>query len=101
MRCLQEYNGLQRRGIGLKMTDFVPETYRLDLKRDRDLYFQQHKGKELWICKPAMLNQGKGIFLVDNVDDLRTQLREVETKELSKNPFSRPTNVRLIQRYMK
>lgn len=46
MRCLQEYNGLQRRGIGLKMTDFVPETYRLDLKRDRDLYFQQHKGTQ-------------------------------------------------------
>ncbi|GAB6029384.1 Tubulin tyrosine ligase-like, member [Chamberlinius hualienensis] len=102
LRCLQDYSALQipSRKTGLRFHDFVPETYRLDLKQDQYMYSQRHKNGEVWICKPAMLNQGKGIFIARSYEELKEKLKVMETEEQVKTHFSKPTNVRVIQRYI-
>jgi hypothetical protein len=61
----------------LPLNEFVPQTFKLDEKTDRDLFFNTHKRQfrlnriifhqkffyiflagDVWICKPSGLNQG-------------------------------------------
>jgi len=51
----------------------------------------------MWICKPTGLNQGRGIFLVRNLEEFRKSVTERE--ELEKKQ-QRPVMERVIQRYM-
>jgi hypothetical protein len=61
----------------LPLNEFVPETFKLDEKNDRDAFFNTHKRKilffiifikniflagDVWICKPSGLNQGFDFF---------------------------------------
>ncbi|CAF4678930.1 unnamed protein product, partial [Rotaria sp. Silwood2] len=41
----------------LPLNQFVPETFKLDEKNDRDTFFNTHKPGDVWICKPSGLNQ--------------------------------------------
>ena len=59
----------------LRLKDFFPETYRLDMPADL-VNFLNSKSDGLWLSKKAQSNQGKGIKLVADVkaykDDLLT-----------------------------
>ncbi|XP_072040892.1 LOW QUALITY PROTEIN: uncharacterized protein [Amphiura filiformis] len=81
----------------LKMSDFFAESYVLDMKADREAFFQTFKEGEIWICKPNGMNQGKGIYLVRDLTELR---RKYEAKETARKTRPSVHGSRLIQRYI-
>ncbi|XP_068505959.1 uncharacterized protein [Syngnathus scovelli] len=59
----------------MKMKEFIPITFRLDVTEEREAFFAQQEGSninssQMWICKPTGLNQGRGIFLLKSVEDV-------------------------------
>ncbi|KAM8927658.1 inactive polyglycylase TTLL10 [Pelodytes ibericus] len=85
----------------LKMEDFFPETFRLDLTADRETFFSLYEDGQTWICKPTGLNQGRGIFLVkrpEQINELRSQLQDSD--EDAKKPLNKCPQARIVQRYI-
>ncbi|KAM6976788.1 protein polyglycylase TTLL10 [Aplochiton taeniatus] len=96
--------GLRR----LKMKDFFPATFRLDLRDEREAFFAQQEGlsakeSNVWICKPTGLNQGKGIFLLKTQDEIAALKQKLQFDEdnqsMQKMPFRLP-QARIVQRYV-
>ncbi|KAM9116196.1 inactive polyglycylase TTLL10 [Pangshura tecta] len=87
----------------LKMEDFFPESFRLDIKDEREAFFELYKDKQIWICKPTCSNQGRGIFLLKNqagVNSLQAKLQSIEEDPLYKKvPYKAP-QARIVQRYI-
>ncbi|XP_071498782.1 uncharacterized protein [Diadema antillarum] len=91
--------------LGLRMEEFFPESFILDLKPDREAFFETFKEGEIWICKPNGMNQGKGIYLVRDITQLREryQARDVaasSSKEMQRRIRGYTAGQRLIQRYI-
>ncbi|XP_065792053.1 inactive polyglycylase TTLL10 isoform X1 [Muntiacus reevesi] len=88
----------------LKMEDFFPETYRLDIRDEREAFFTLFDETEMWICKPTASNQGKGIFLLRNQEEVTTLQAKTQSIEddpiYRKMPFRAP-QARVVQRYIK
>ncbi|KFU95374.1 Inactive polyglycylase TTLL10, partial [Chaetura pelagica] len=85
----------------LKMKEFFPESFRLDLKDDRNAFFELCKEEEIWICKPSCSNQGQGIFLLKipaAVNTLQAKLQS-STGCLLDQPH-KPPQARIVQRYI-
>ncbi|XP_077620074.1 inactive polyglycylase TTLL10 isoform X2 [Crocuta crocuta] len=87
----------------LKMEEFFPETYRLDLRDEREAFFSLFDENQIWICKPTASNQGKGIFLLrsqEEVAALQVKTQMVEDDPIyRKMPFRAP-QARVVQRYI-
>uniref|UniRef100_G3VVZ9 Tubulin tyrosine ligase like 10 n=1 Tax=Sarcophilus harrisii TaxID=9305 RepID=G3VVZ9_SARHA len=87
----------------LKMEDFFPETYRLDVKDERENFITVFHDEEIWICKPTASNQGKGIFLIRTQEEaisLQAKMQSIEDDPTYKKmPFKAP-QARVIQRYI-
>uniref|UniRef100_A0A8D0LCD2 Tubulin tyrosine ligase like 10 n=1 Tax=Sphenodon punctatus TaxID=8508 RepID=A0A8D0LCD2_SPHPU len=87
----------------LKMEDFFPESYRLDIKDERDAFFEIYEDTQIWICKPTSSNQGRGIFLLKNqeaVDVLQSKLQSIDEDPIYKKlPYKAP-QARIVQRYL-
>uniref|UniRef100_A0A8C8VNQ9 Tubulin tyrosine ligase like 10 n=1 Tax=Pelusios castaneus TaxID=367368 RepID=A0A8C8VNQ9_9SAUR len=87
----------------LKMEDFFPESFRMDIKDEREAFFDLYKDTQIWICKPTCSNQGRGIFLLKNqvgVNSLRAKLQSIEEDPLYKKvPYKAP-QARIVQRYI-
>nr|XP_060614962.1 inactive polyglycylase TTLL10 [Anolis sagrei ordinatus] len=104
---LREYERVMRKvnrvAKLLRMEDFFPETFRLDTKDERELFFETYKEPHIWICKPTSSNQGRGIFLVKNqaeVNDLQTRLQSIEEDPVYKKLPYRIPPARIVQRYI-
>ncbi|XP_077881099.1 inactive polyglycylase TTLL10 isoform X2 [Ictidomys tridecemlineatus] len=87
----------------LKMEDFFPETYRLDVKDERQTFVTLFDETQIWICKPTASNQGKGIFLIrsqEEVNALQAKAQSMEDDSIyRKMPFRAP-QARVVQRYI-
>ncbi|XP_043532024.1 protein polyglycylase TTLL10-like isoform X1 [Chiloscyllium plagiosum] len=87
----------------LKMEEFYPETYRMDVKSERLAFFQIMEDVPIWISKPAGSNLGKGIFLLkcqEDFLDFRAKLESIEKNTSSKMYcYGLPSN-RIVQRYL-
>ncbi|XP_046759201.1 inactive polyglycylase TTLL10 isoform X2 [Gallus gallus] len=87
----------------LKMEEFFPESFRLDLKEERNAFFEHCKEEEIWICKPSCSNQGRGIFLLKNpsaVTTLQAKLYSSERDLPSKRVPCGAPQTRIVQRYI-
>ncbi|XP_026966406.1 inactive polyglycylase TTLL10 isoform X5 [Sagmatias obliquidens] len=90
----------------LKMEDFFPETYRLDIRDEREAFFTLFDAlsaeTQMWICKPTASNQGKGIFLLRNQEEvaaLQAKTQSIEDDPIyRKMPFRAP-QARVVQRF--
>jgi len=106
LASLQEYhrvmNKVQKRKCRVaNYQDFFPETYRLDVKDDRENFFKVYKPGEIWISKPTGMNQGKGIFLIRNQIDVEKMRQKLLESEVSERKFSMKSPMaRIIQRYV-
>ncbi|CAF0881042.1 unnamed protein product [Adineta steineri] len=103
-QSLQSYEKItlaanRRPNYFLTLNEFVPETYKLDEKNDRDAFFNIHKPGDVWICKPSGLNQGKGIYLVRDIDNLKSKFAEIDAMDKKKQVALKPMK-RVIQRYI-
>lgn len=87
----------------LKMEEFFPETYRLDIKEEREAFFTVFDETQTWICKPTASNQGKGIFLLRNQEEVAALQAKIQSIEEDpshrKMPFRAP-QARIVQRYI-
>ena len=96
---LQAYErvcGGMKKGPKLKLNDFVPETYRVDDPKEKQAFLDTYKEGEIWICKPTGMNQGKGIYLVRDLESLNKNLQERDEKQ----KMHKRTMGRIIQRYI-
>ncbi|XP_075293525.1 inactive polyglycylase TTLL10 [Opisthocomus hoazin] len=87
----------------LKMEEFFPQSFRLDLKDERNAFFELYKEEQIWICKPSCSNQGRGIFLLKNpaaVNTLQAELHSTEEYRLSKKVLHKVPQARIVQRYI-
>ncbi|OCT72581.1 hypothetical protein XELAEV_18035562mg [Xenopus laevis] len=106
LNSLREYERVMQRlnrTRVLKMTDFFPETFRLDLKEERDTFFSLFKEGETWICKPTGLNQGRGIFLLktqEQVSALKSQFQDLSDESTVKKSRFKCPQARITQRYI-
>lgn len=55
-----------KKAQSLKMSEFIPKTYRLDVMSDQ-IQFLNDQTEGLWIYKPRNLNQGKGIRMIEDI----------------------------------
>lgn len=55
---------------------------------------------DIWICKPVGLNQGKGIYLVRDIEEMKRTLAERDEKQRTQRPHRQGMG-RLIQKYVK
>ncbi|EPY87984.1 protein polyglycylase TTLL10 isoform 2 [Camelus ferus] len=88
----------------LKMEEFFPETYRLDIRDEREAFFTLFDETQMWICKPTASNQGKGIFLVRNQEDvtaLQAKTQSIEDAPTYRKMPPRAPQARVVQRYIK
>ncbi|XP_069320738.1 inactive polyglycylase TTLL10 [Eulemur rufifrons] len=87
----------------LKMEEFFPETYRLDNRDEREAFFTLFDETQMWICKPTASNQGKGIFLLRNQEEVAALQAKTQSMEddpiYRKMPFRAP-QARVVQRYI-
>nr|CAH8830047.1 unnamed protein product [Trichobilharzia regenti] len=81
------------------MDDFFPTTFIVDDPKEREAYLKIHQSdvSSLWICKPIGQNQGKGIFLVRDIEAFKVQLQKRD-EEARNQPSGLPP--RIIQRYI-
>lgn len=56
----------------MKVDDFVPKTYRLDVMSD-EISFINHKSEGIWIYKPRNLNQGRGIKMIGDIESFKKE----------------------------
>ncbi|NWX22427.1 TTL10 polyglycylase, partial [Aegotheles bennettii] len=87
----------------LKMKEFFPESFRLDLKDDRNTFFELCKEGQMWICKPSCSNQGQGIFLLKSpaaLNSIQAKLHSFEERLLSKKVPQKAPQARIVQRYI-
>ncbi|XP_029910699.1 protein polyglycylase TTLL10 [Myripristis murdjan] len=92
----------------LKMEEFIPATFRMDMREEREAFFAQqedvsNKESQMWICKPTGLNQGKGIFLLKSQEDvaaLRLKLQELQDSRANRRGCFQPPQARIVQRYI-
>ncbi|XP_031235709.1 inactive polyglycylase TTLL10 isoform X2 [Mastomys coucha] len=87
----------------LKMEEFFPETFRLDIRDERQAFFALFDETQMWICKPTASNQGKGIFLIRSQEEaasLQAKTQSIEDDPIyRKMPFRAP-QARVVQRYV-
>ncbi|MBN3294667.1 TTL10 polyglycylase, partial [Polypterus senegalus] len=109
LSSLREYERVKGKmqsttGRILKMDNFFPDTFRMDLKEEKEMFFARYRDGQVWICKPTGLNQGRGIFLLKtsgDVDAFREKLQNIENDPVyKKQPFRFP-QARIVQRYIR
>ncbi|XP_062396094.1 protein polyglycylase TTLL10 [Sardina pilchardus] len=114
LNSLREYDRVSSkvncgRGLrSLKMDDFFPATFRMDVKDEREVFFaQQEKACQatcgVWICKPTDLNQGRGIFLLRSPEDIsafRARLQTIAENQSSSKLSFRLPQARIVQKYV-
>ena len=97
LETLRQYEILMRRDqIPWRVSDIFMETYQLDKPEEYTAFKNTYTSGELWICKPCGKNQGKGIFLVN---DLK-QLEAIKNDKKQTRYSTSPTTKRIIQRYI-
>lgn len=94
LESLRGYSKIHR--PHLRMDSFVPQTYRMDVPNEKEEFLRNYKEADLWICKPTGANQGKGIFLVRELQQL---LDRLESDQKQCKPTTRPTP-RIVQKYI-
>uniref|UniRef100_A0A096MCE3 Tubulin tyrosine ligase like 10 n=1 Tax=Poecilia formosa TaxID=48698 RepID=A0A096MCE3_POEFO len=88
----------------LKMEEFIPTTFRMDVKEEREDFFSRIAPQNnMWICKPTGLNRGKGIFLLKNQEDVaefRLKLQKMEELQADRKTPHRRIQPHIVQRYI-
>ncbi|KAL4648379.1 inactive polyglycylase TTLL10 [Arapaima gigas] len=91
----------------LKMEDFFPTTFRMDIREEREAFFSHVEGEcvelDPWICKPTGLNQGRGIFLLRTEEDIKmfqSRLHSADDVQGPRKLLSRQPQARIVQRYI-
>ncbi|GAA6107251.1 protein polyglycylase TTLL10 isoform X1 [Tachysurus ichikawai] len=92
----------------LEMGEFIPDTFRMDVKVEREAFFSQQDGfcddkSNIWICKPTGLNQGRGIFLLHTSEDIaafRARMQMLAESKTNKEIALSMSQAMIAQRYI-
>ncbi|XP_061831191.1 protein polyglycylase TTLL10 isoform X3 [Nerophis lumbriciformis] len=92
----------------LKIEEFIPTTFRMDVKQEREDFFAQQGGVsnnhgQMWICKPTALNQGRGIFLLKSLQDVvafKVKLQDIEDRRAKAKTLQRQPQAYIVQHYI-
>ncbi|XP_068454763.1 protein polyglycylase TTLL10 [Clinocottus analis] len=107
-RINSKVNHGQRLSLKLKMEEFIPTTFRMDVREEREAFFAHQEGvskneSHMWICKPTGLNQGRGIFLLKSQEDVaafRLKLQHTEDIRSNGRTIHRQPQARIVQHYI-
>jgi len=77
---------------------FFPQTYRLDIRDERNDFLKNYVEGEIWISKPTAANRGIGIYLVKSQDDVQALKQRLETQD-KRRGIRQPAG-RVVQRYI-
>ncbi|XP_078415327.1 protein polyglycylase TTLL10-like [Cetorhinus maximus] len=102
-RIAMKYSKGQYSHKSIRLDDFFPESYRIDVQGDRQLFFDTFRDGQIWICKPSNLQEGRGIFLLKSREDLavfRAKLISVEENPMIKPSYYNSIIHRVVQRYI-
>ena len=77
---------------------FLPQTYRMDIREERDEFIKNYQEGEVWISKPTACNRGIGIYLLQNKEDIEKMRVRLEERE-NKRGVNRPAG-RIVSRYI-
>eukprot|EP00794_Sanderia_malayensis_P015068 gene15068-16623_t len=99
LQTLLEYERITNRkavdnASKINLADFYPETYSIDSRQEIEIFSSIYKAGETWICKPSGANQGKGIFLVRSLDQMKKELLERAANR------TRRSSGRIVSRYL-
>ncbi|XP_073441420.1 inactive polyglycylase TTLL10 [Dendrobates tinctorius] len=104
LNSLREYERVMQKinkARVLKMAEFFPETVRLDMKDEAEVFFSTYEDGQMWICKPTGLNQGRGIYLLKNQEQIiALRCQTLSIMEDSRKPPSKGPQARIVQRYI-
>uniref|UniRef100_A0A3Q2ZQ29 Tubulin tyrosine ligase like 10 n=1 Tax=Kryptolebias marmoratus TaxID=37003 RepID=A0A3Q2ZQ29_KRYMA len=106
LSSLREYERVSSKvklsqGHRLKMEEFIPTTFRMDVRKERDIFFALFTS--MWICKPTGQNQGKGIFLLKSLEDVeafRLKLQHLEDNQANRSLHHLQNQPYIVQRYI-
>ncbi|KAA0707086.1 Protein polyglycylase TTLL10 [Triplophysa tibetana] len=95
------YGRVNRR---MKIEDFFPVTYRMDVKDEREAFFNGvcNDKSSMWICKPTGLNQGRGIFLMRTPEEIaafRERLQGTTEQQTNKRSPLSLQQARVVQQW--
>uniref|UniRef100_A0A8C2ZW21 Tubulin tyrosine ligase like 10 n=1 Tax=Cyclopterus lumpus TaxID=8103 RepID=A0A8C2ZW21_CYCLU len=93
----------KQRDITLKMEEFIPTTFRMDVREEREAFFAHNNESHMWICKPTGLNQGRGIFLLKSQEDMaafRLNLQHTEDSQANGRTLHHRPQARVVQHYI-
>lgn len=86
------------------LSDVVNSTLLLEVGRGLCLCSAvSNMGTKVWICKPTGMNQGRGIFLLRNWEDItafRLKLQHMENSQASRSALQRHAQPYIVQQYV-
>lgn len=78
---------------------FFPQTYRMDLRDEREEFLNSYVDGEVWISKPTACNRGIGIYLLHNREQVEAMKQRLEDREKKRGGINRPAG-RIVSRYI-
>ncbi|XP_028265244.1 protein polyglycylase TTLL10 [Parambassis ranga] len=111
LRDYERVSSKARLGQGLrrlKMEEFIPTTFRMDVREEKDAFFSQqdvflgvsNKESPMWICKPTGLNQGRGIFLLKSQEDIAAFRLKLQHMEANRKMHQCEPQAHVVQHYI-
>uniref|UniRef100_A0A3Q0RZZ6 Tubulin tyrosine ligase like 10 n=1 Tax=Amphilophus citrinellus TaxID=61819 RepID=A0A3Q0RZZ6_AMPCI len=108
LSSLRQYEQVSSRvchvqGLRLKLEEFIPTTFRMDLREDREAFFAHNNESRMWICKPTSMNQGRGIFLLksqEDIDAFRLKLQHMDNPQTNRKTQYRQPQAHVVQHYI-
>ncbi|XP_065190184.1 uncharacterized protein LOC135821049 isoform X3 [Sycon ciliatum] len=87
--CQMSYQRGLSRKAPMSVGSFLPMTFNMERKADREEFKMTYEDGDIWICKPSAMNQGKGIELIRSMAEFCQKFSEpMSSNAAGGDPFA-------------